>query len=290
MVKTSIFLSILFFISAPAHGGFEAEKIYAGTDGAEVSLPDVAARIAAGDIVVLGEIHDNVRHHQNQKKLLHELATVSPSASISVGMEFFEFPLQPDVDRYLTNELDEESFLQKIGWGGFSFDFYRDLVLFPLSHGGWTYALNAPRTLTQKISRQGLDSLNEDERKLLPEDFTLGDDAYLERFREAMGGHVPQEKLLNYFAAQSAWDEAMAATAVKIMSANPEQVLVIIVGDFHAQYGGGLPDRLRARGSFPVKVISQVDLSGLSEEEKEREILPHSRWGTRADWVWTSLR
>jgi uncharacterized iron-regulated protein len=72
----------------------------------------------------------------------------------------------------------------------------------------------------------------------------------------------------------------MAWRALQHLDENPEDILVIIVGDFHVSYGGGLPDRLRARGAADVVTISQV-------LEKD-EVKVHPKYGARADFVWVS--
>ena len=64
---------------------------------------------------------------------------------------------------------------------------------------------------------------------------------------------------------------------------------MIVVGDFHAQYGGGLPDRLRARGVQSVTVLSQIEAAGLTESELHDEAGPSTSYGPRADGVWISL-
>jgi len=133
-----------------------------------------------------------------------------------------------------------------------------------------------------------LAGLSDEERSWLPPNFQLGNDLYFERFATAVREHgdLQEDVVRNFFAAQSAWDDTMAWQARDFLIANPDQVLVIIVGDFHASYGGGLPDRLRARGVTSVLVISQVNAFGLSDEEIQSLIRPDPRHGMRADFVW----
>ncbi len=159
----------------------------------------------------------------------------------------------------------------------------------PLAAGGWTIALNAPRTLTSAIAKKGVAGLSPEELALLPTDFERGNDGYFERFKEIMGGaHVPAEMLETYFEAQSAWDEVMATEAIAYLERRPEQTLVIIVGDFHAAYGGGLGDRLSRRGKAPKRIISQINLNEYDESVWLSAVLPDSRYGPRGDAVWVA--
>jgi uncharacterized iron-regulated protein len=103
-----------------------------------------------------------------------------------------------------------------------------------------------------------------------------------------MGGHITDPtKLENYFWSQSVWDETMAWRACEFQKTQAKGILVVIVGEFHVQYGGGLPERLRARGCAQVKTVSQVSTGGMSDSEKKSALEPHSKYGPRADWVWS---
>jgi uncharacterized iron-regulated protein len=104
------------------------------------------------------------------------------------------------------------------------------------------------------------------------------------------GGHIPEQAILRYFTAQSIWDETMSWQAVEFLRKNPSHVLVIIVGDFHAQYGGGLPDKLRQRGLTKIITFSQVNLTELTPEEQAAEMEPHPTYGPRADFIWVGDR
>jgi uncharacterized iron-regulated protein len=122
--------------------------------------------------------------------------------------------------------------------------------------------------------------LTAEETALLPPNFELGNDHYYERFREVMKGHVPEEAIQNYFVAQSLWDETMAWKALESFQKHPRQTLMIIVGDFHVAWDGGLPHQLRRRGAQDLVVISQTrDLA---------DVAIHPKYGPRADFIWVS--
>lgn len=272
------------------HSPVLAQELPAGTiyrQGTEVvTLEQALAQVQPGTVVVLGEEHGTVDQASQQVQVLETLR--QNGHIVSVGMEFFERPQQALVDAWRAGTLIEADFLQQIGWGGFPFASYREQSLFPKAEeGATTLALNVSRKITSKIAKTGVESLTADERAQLPADFTIGNDRYLARFKDAMGGHVPEAALGRYFAAQSAWDDSMALAAANYLSANPRQVLVITVGEFHSGYGGGLPDRLKARGQ-KVTTFSLVNLAGLSAEEQKQAVEPTAVDGARADFVWTS--
>lgn len=253
----------------------------------QVSLEQALAQVHAGEAVVLGEAHGTQVQAGQQLQVLETLR--KNGHLVSLGMEFFEYPTQALVDSYRTGELPEAEFLAKAGWGmGFSYDAYRNQVLFPRVGLEDVIALNAPRALTGRISKVGMEGLSADEKALLPPNWTLGNQGYLERFQNVMGDHLPSpDAVTRYFAAQSTWDDTMAWQAAEYLKTHPDHILVIIVGEFHVQYGGGLPDRLKARGVTST-TFSLVNTQGLTDDERNSEIEPSADYGARADFVWES--
>lgn len=281
-IFTALIFSLIHSVAVAAPRG-----LIDGRYGLSLSLKDVASRVSPGSIVVLGENHDNDVHSAQQLEFLRALRAMG--LKVSVGMEFLEYPAQSALDAYLKDEITEDEFLRAAQWGGSDYAHYREQIRFPLSAEGWTYALNAPRSVTAKVARGGLESLSAADRALLPPNFTRGNDDYFARFREIMGGHGPSDEAVErYFLAQSVWDDTMAWKALKALDADPSQVLVIIVGEFHVQYGGGLPDRLRARGAGKVLTLSQMNVQGLTPVEVDEAISATGPYGPRADFLWVS--
>lgn len=278
-MKSILFLVLFSVISAQA-------ELLRGADSSVLSLEQALSGVKPGSVLVLGELHYASVVSDAQMQVLETLR--KNGLKVSVGMEFYSYLDQNWVDDYRSGALKETEFLAKVGWGSASFDNYRRQTLFPLVAESSVLALNAPRALTGKIASKGLGSLNAADWALLPPDLTRGNDDYYERFVNVMGQHVPAEKIENYFMAQSVWDETMAWTAQKFMQGHPDQVLVIIVGEFHVQYGGGLPDRLKARGLSDITTLSFVNLHGLTPDETEEQLKPSVQYGARADFIWTT--
>jgi uncharacterized iron-regulated protein len=252
-----------------------------------VDLQQVASQVQPGTIIVMGENHGFKTAQQGQIELMQALR--ARGLKVSAGLEFFYYPDQGLVDAYRTGSLAEADFLQKIQWGNPSYDFYRDQALFPrYDLGERTLALNAPRSLTGRISKVGIAGLTPEERQQLPPNFQVGRASYKERFL-AMMPHLPTpEAGERYFEAQSTWDDTMAWKAAEFIKANPDQVLVITVGDFHAAYGGGLPDRIAARTQQKPLVFSYLNVRGLTTDEVEQELNPSTVYGPRADYIWVT--
>ncbi len=265
-------------------------KMYDGRDLIEkADFESLFQDVQPGEVIVMGEIHDNLCHHANHLNALKILQSLYPNQRVHVAMEFISFEHQEVLDAYLNKEISEEEFLVGVDWRG-DFSPYRDKILFPSLNGGRAFGINSPRELSGAIARGGIDSLSDEQKRLLPPNFERGREIYFERFIEVMthdSGHdLPREFLENYFWAQSLWDDTMAYTTLRWSEKYSEDIMVIIVGDFHVAYGGGLPDRLLQRGAQNIRSISQVHSDSFSEQD---QIDPSGPYGHRADFIIQSV-
>lgn len=275
-LKNLITIALFFLpaLSACAH-------IYDGQTNAQIELNTVLDQVKPGSVLIIGEQHGLPAIHDQQMGILKELW--NRGLKIAVGMEFFNYTDQKFIDQFRRNEISEDDFKKTINWGGADFSLYGPQLLF----GEAGLGINMPRSVTSQISKQGLQSLTPEQQILMPPQFELGNEAYKRRFFEVMGGHVPPEKFVNYFAAQSVWDDTMAWQSLKFIENNPDYVFVIIVGEFHVAYGGGLPDRIKKRSLWELDVItiSQIYTEGLSQDEIQQAIKPSEVDGKRADFI-----
>ncbi len=282
-------LALVSGVSSVACAGLPlADALYDGSSLQPTALADVIKNVGPGSVLIVSEQHGNQKHYANQKAALRELQQ-GGRCTVSVGLEFLSYTDQTAITSYSKGSLAEADFLKAVGWGGNPFADYRDQAQFPSQTGGELLGINAPRSLTGTIAKKGLSALTPDEQRLMPPNFQMGRAEYRERFEQVMGGHIAADAMERYFAAQSVWDETMAWTSAEFLAAHPSHCLVIVVGDFHAQYGGGLPDRLRARGVQSVTVLSQIEGAGLTESELQDEAGPNQSYGPRADGVWVSV-
>jgi uncharacterized iron-regulated protein len=275
------------------------EKIWSTRDARWLTLAEWRRlEIQGGDVLVLGEQHavgDSLSERVHQSNQLRLMTEVALDWRVSLGMEFFEYPKQDVVDRYTSGLLAEPDFLRDIGWGGNAWPLYREQVRLPSLSGGLTWALNIPRSISGRVGRSGPDSLSLAEKALLPPLWERGSDFYFERFAEVMRGHVSEQQLVNYFWAQSLWDDTMAWQASmrwlpRGQSASDE-VFVIIAGQFHVEFGHALPARLirhglTRSGLSQVKTMVQIEVSEWSEAALAKAVAPHVRYGELADYVW----
>ena len=285
--KSSILSSLFAFGLVFSFSQVLWAQIYQGNTQTETNLNTLVNSVKPGTVLIIGEMHGLKSMRDQHMEILNILK--SKGLKVSVGLEFFNYTDQMFVDQYRAGEMDESAFLKTVNWGGYDFNLYKDQLLF----GEFGMGINLTRDVTKIISKQGIGALTSDQKKLLPPNFTIGRDSYRQRFFQAMGHPVPVASLENYFVAQSAWDDTMAWQTAQFQKQHPGQVFVIIVGEFHVQYGGGLPERLKTRLSaenLPVDIVtvSQVYTDGMTEQEIQDSLMPLIDEGIRADFIWLS--
>lgn len=285
------FLFIFVFILSVS--GLAANDFYNGKTLQKASLVDMIDSIRPGTVLVIGEMHNLQPVRDQQMMILQALR--QRGLKISVGMEFFNYTDQALIQQYRQGHLAEADFLTAIQWGGYNFNLYKDQLLFPQANQNeFALGINLSRSITSVISKKGLAGLTTEQSSLLPPNFTIGRDSYRERFFAAMGYHGPVSAMLeNYFIAQSAWDDTMAWQSVEFLKSHQDHVFVIVVGEFHVQYGGGTPDRFRQRMqaeglNHPIVTLSQIYTQGLTESEINEQLQPSPVEGARADFIWLS--
>lgn len=293
MIKQWIALALTVFVLPLAHA--QQEGIWDTRHQRWLTLQEFAQVTRAGEILVFGEEHatlDNskdpatVRHHANHLRLMQALRAAVPARPVSVGMEFLAYPLQESVDLFRQGRLSESEFVDAVGWASTPIDIYGPKVLF--NGGGRTHALNIPRAISSQVARLGPEGLTPEQRELLPPRWDWGSTTYFERFRDAIKDHAPPDAIDRYFWAQSLWDDTMAWKAIEARNAQPEGILVIIVGAFHVEFGDGLPAELRKALPEAVRTILQVEVPDWSPETLTEATAPDPTFGEHADYLWVS--
>lgn len=262
-----------------------------------IELRELARESRPGEIFIFGEEHatfsnahlpSTFTHHDNQMRLIHRLqeSGAARGFSVSVGMEFLTYTLQNFVDQFVNGEVSEVSFLKSVQWGGNPFAFYRRQIRAPRFSGGQTVALNIPQAIASKVAMQGPASLDAQDQLLLPPVWEKGSAGYYARFAQAMKGHVTDAQLENFFWAQSLWDDTMAWRALEHRAQHPNDVMVIIVGAFHVEFGGGLPYEIYKLGHAPVKTVLQIEAAEWNDSTLQAILQPDADFGLRADYLW----
>jgi uncharacterized iron-regulated protein len=108
-------------------------------------------------------------------------------------------------------------------------------------------ALNAPRELTQKISKSGLAGLEAADKKAVDGiDFQVKAhrDYWFERLAKMHGDTKPtEERKEKSYQVMTVWDGYMADSAARFVKERKLRRLIVVAGSGHIDRGFGIPDR-----------------------------------------------
>ena len=220
----------------------------------EVTRAKVVERLQASRIVLVGEYHKTVRHHQAQLdviKMLHQ-----SGKPIAIGMEMFRNDSQAELDQWVSGELSEDAF-QPIfddnwnhGW-----QFYRDILVYARNQMIPVIGLNVPRDITRQVARDGFQSLSAEQKAALSDITCRVDAEYMAYIRKAYGSHAHGNLDFIYFCeAQLVWDNAMTTHALAYLKKKPDVVMVILAGTGHVRKQA-IPAQILKRQTLPMTVI-----------------------------------
>ena len=231
----------------------------AGAEQLDISL------LKGTDVVFLGEVHDNVKHHENQ---LVATLSIAPKAMV------FEMltPLQAAV--VAPDLLDNAEALEEaLGWAESGWpDFSMYYPLFAVSEGMRIYGAQVPReVIMRSLGDGGVEASLDGEaaRFGLTTPLPEGQQAAREALQmEAHCDALPEEMLPVMVMAQRLRDArlAQAASAALAETGGP---VVVITGNGHARNDWGAPTLLPAE-------ISAVTFGQL--EAEPAEMPPYDAW------------
>ena len=236
---------------------FPAETIIDTASGEPVSLEQLIEAMADVQVVYVGENHNEARHHAIQRDVIEAMQAAWPD--IIVGMEMFRFTYQDVLDQWSAGDLDEQRFLELTHWyynWSFNFALYRPILTSVKNHGLSLIGLNLPRSLSSKISTGGIDSLQPDDARYLPDQIDLthpGHRAFLKKVHEEHRHRIRGRENFDYFyEAQCAWEDTMADAIARHLD---DRKMVVVIGNGHIVRKFGVPDRAFARTNAAFRTI-----------------------------------
>lgn len=225
--------------------------------GGRIAAPDILARAARAQVVLLGESHDNADHHRWELQTVAALAAYHPK--LVLGFEMFPRRVQDALDRWAAGSFAEKEFLQAADWPkvwGYDAAFYLPLFHFARLNRIPMVALNVERELVRMVSANGLAAVPPEKREGVSTPAAAAE-AYLERLFASYAEHPERKdsapartdpRFRNFVEAQLVWDRAMAQALADTAARNPDALVVGVMGSRHIAHGDGVPHQLRNLG------------------------------------------
>ena len=240
-------------------------------------LQTIIPQLAEKRVVYVGESHDRNEHHLVQLAVIQGIHQRYPD--LAIGMEYFQWPFQEYLDRYVAGELDEGAMLRNTEYfqrWRFDYRLYRPILQYAREHNIPLLALNVPAELSRKVAREGLAGLSDEERAQLPATIDRSNEAYRERLREVFKEHgfMKGADFEYFLEAQLLWDEGMARQAANYLREHPGKRLVVLAGNGHLAYRAGIPSRVKRRLDVTDAVLINGYDSGTQPDVADYLLLP----------------
>jgi len=229
-------------------------RIYDLNQGRETVISDVIPALMQNRIILVGEHHSNLSHHQAQVNVIRTLK--ESGARVAVGLEMFRSDSQPALNRWVAGDVGEEEFQEIFydNWG-YSWENYRVIFDYAREQKIPLIGLNVSRDITRQVASRGFQSLNDEQKSKLSNISCRVDKAYMDYIKKAFGGHAHGQLDFTYFCeAQLVWDTVMAINALDYLNKNPDAVVVVLTGTGHAQKNA-IPRQIRQRSKVSHAVI-----------------------------------
>jgi len=235
---------------------------------AKQGIQSLYGQIKDKRIVYVSESHDEFNHHLNQLRVIKTLH--KKNKKLVIAMEMFQKPFQKELDLYIEGKSSLDDFLKNTQYFDrwkFEYNLYKPIIDYAKKHKIKLLAINIDRAITSKISRQGLFSLNNEEKKLLPKSIDQSNFTYQKGLNEIFTRHLPVKKSkgtsrsphqLNldfFYQSQLIWDEKMAENISEYLIDNKDVTMVVLAGSGHLQNHDGIPSRVFRRNSLPYAVL-----------------------------------
>lgn len=232
---------------------------------AEALTPSAFGVLGDADVVIVGELHDNKVHHDNQAAIS---AVIEPSALVFEMLTPEQAAGGQDAPRDDPTALDAA-----LGWSETSWpEFEMYFPIFAAAPAARLYGAAVPRDAVRAAvgtgaaaqfdgaKRYGLDAT------LDPQEQTAREDAQMDAHCNAL----PEEMLGGMVEAQRLRDASFAQTALQALEDTGGPVLVI-TGNGHARTDWGMPRYLQ-RAAPTVNVVSVGQLLSADPDA------PYDRW------------
>ena len=228
------------------------------------TLSNIINKAAKKKIIYVGEYHDRFSNHEVQLEVIKRLH--KKNRNIAVGMEMFQRPYQQVLDDFIAGRMYERDFLKKSEYfkrWRFDYNLYKPILDYCREHKIPVVALNVRRELTEKVSKEGVDSLSDEEKKEIPPDMDLSDDEYRKRLKEVFDQHGSRGRgnFDFFFQAQVLWDESMSRSIDEFLKKQRGTQMVVLAGGGHLAFGSGIPKRtFRRNGHDYAIILNDVDI------------------------------
>lgn len=210
------------------------EVTFRNAAGESLTQAQLLPRLRAAQLLLIGEVHGNRRHHAAQIELLRMLSEAG--VPLVVGMETFGSTGDAELARWTSGDLDDAALYRRFGadWSTAQWQAYRDLFSFIRERGIPLVGINGDEEVINKVATGGFESLSDAERQGLPQRSCTVDPRYRRLLERVLGAGRTQAGFRTFCEAQTLRDAIMAGNLERLARRHRGSVVVGLTGIFHA--------------------------------------------------------
>jgi len=226
-----------------------AALCFVSASSAQEITPQDLENLPAAQIYILGEVHDNGVHHDNQARALRAL---KPAAVV------FEMLSPAQANMVSDAALKDEALGAKLGWEAHGWpDFALYLPVFEALGAAKIYGMDVPRSELRGVFEKPLPEVFGPEAERFGLNSPLPEDVQTAREAYQFAAHcdaLPEDLLPGMVDAQRLRDASFARTTLQAL-AEAGGPVAVITGSGHARKDWGMPAAL-AQAAPDVTVLS----------------------------------
>lgn len=219
-------------------------------EGERLTLLEITDLARDADYILMGEGHKNACDHKMQQAVLASLSQLETPPAI--GLEMVAVDMQPILEDFAKGQVEVSALEEELQWStrwGYPFSLFQGLFETAQRSSLPVAGLNVPSRVTKKITKEGVQSLSEEEQAFLPSQIVPPDAAQVEFLDEIYAQHPSLQsdnatQRERFYLVQSIWDSKMAEEAVKLRKRFDWPVM-IVAGSGHVENGWGIAKRIK---------------------------------------------
>ena len=262
MIRLVSLCAALMVSAAPTFAQPSGEwKVIDARVGKEIRWRDLPGKLAAANVIFVGEQHDDPETHKAEAALLAEVYK-KIGVKLTLAMEMFERDGQTRLDEYLAGKTDEAAFGKAVRlWPNYAAD-YRPMIEYAKAKGIPALGSNAPQRIVRMVGKGGLSALAalpaEDKPLIAAYINAPEGDVYAARFAGVVseghgdGQQMEPATIRRFYEAQCLRDDTMAETIARAVKEG--RTVLHINGSFHSDAGLGTAARLLWRAPLETRI------------------------------------
>lgn len=205
--------------------------------------------------VFFGELHGNKTAHQAELAIYQALHKTHGN-NLILGMEMFEMDVQPILDEYFSDLINQRSFeTESRIWNNYTED-YKPLVEYAKTNDLRVLATNVPRRYANSVYHQGPDVLSKMSKQAKKNFPKLPLKVVQSESYKAMAEMIPGHNADNFIASQALKDATMAWNIDRNLRKN--DVIFHIHGAYHSINGEGIVLYLKNQNKDQILLITTI--------------------------------